>query len=321
MQELIGKGFLSGFHVAKTVNNDIYNNILTFDTRDYFKPSDFVAGVLFEESSSRTRFSTESAIQKLGGNIIHFSSLEETSIKKGESIQESAKLWSHYFDLIAIRSKTEFLPFVFNKYASVPVINLGDGSNEHPTQGLATLVHAYQIFQQIDGLNICLWGDFIKSRTMHSVAIVFSLLGANVFIYSIPEIVSKNPVIERIKHVYPAAKVNVVKSIEKLDSKIDIFYITRLQQERWKVSPQYNVFLPQYCSNLSKDGIILHSLPHNEEINNEVLFHKKSRIYEHIKITQQTRAWLLYSYKTAYEKGKILKDNTSFYEEVFSGVY
>lgn len=315
MQKIIGKGFLSGYHIATTVNEEVYKEIMTFNIKNCFLPSDFVVGALFEESSSRTRFSTEAAVYKLGGNVIHFSSLLETSIRKGETLEESARLWSNYFDLLVIRSKSAFLPFLFNKYASIPVINLGDGSNEHPTQALATLVHAYKEFGHIDGLNICLWGDFIKSRTMHSVAIVFSLLGANVYVCPIPSILGESQVVNKIEGIYPNAKISIVDSVEKIEEKIDIYYITRLQQERWEAKPNYNVFLPNYCNNMSKNGIILHPLPHNDEVSNEVLYHEKSKIYQHIKITQQTRAWILYSYKKAYDSNEVIMNNTEFYEK------
>lgn len=317
MQDIIGKGFLSGFYIAKTINEQIYNEILQFDIKRNFLPSSFVVGSFFEESSSRTRFSTEASVQKLGGNVIHFSSLAQTSISKGETFKESAELWSRYFDLLVIRSKNEFLPFIFNKYSSIPVINLGDGTNEHPTQGLATLVHAYKVFGKIGGLNICLWGDFIKSRAMHSVAIVFSLLGANVYIHSIPPIDFANSIIDRIKKIDSLANIKIVDSIECISEKIDIFYLTRLQKERWDVKPTYSIFLPDYCTIMSNDGIILHSLPHGNEISEEIMFHRQSRIYEHIKITQQTRAWLLYSYKKAYDNNEKIKSNIYFYEEVF----
>ncbi|MDR1001978.1 MAG: hypothetical protein LBL82_01725 [Oscillospiraceae bacterium] len=321
MQDIVAKGFISSFYIAKTVTEQIYNDILSFDIRSHYAPSGFVVGVLCEESSSRTRFSTESAIQKLGGNVIHFSSLEETSIKKGETLEESSELWSNYFDLIAIRSQKEMVPYIVSKHSTVPVINLGDGGNEHPTQGLATLVHAYKVFGKIRGLNICLWGDFLKSRTVHSVAIAFSALGANVTICSIPGISEQNMTLNLINRFYPDAHITFVDSIENIRDDIDIFYITRLQQERWKVEPKYEKFLPSYCNKLSENGIVLHSLPHNNEIGSEVLYHRKSKIHDHIKITLKTREWLLCQYKTAFDNGMSLVDNTCFNEGVYGGVY
>ncbi|MBQ9313964.1 MAG: hypothetical protein IJ220_03025 [Clostridia bacterium] len=302
MCEIKNRNFLSSFDIVENLSENTFEDILSFRISNQFRPSSFVVGSFFEESSSRTRFSTESIIQKLGGNIVHFSSLSETSINKGESIKESARLWSEYFDLIAIRSKNEFLPHLFGKFASVPVINMGDGSNEHPTQGLATVVHMYRIFEKIKGLNVCLWGDFNKSRTMHSVAIALSLLGANLFICSIPSVISDELTLKKIKEYNPCAKIYIIDSIPMLQTKIDLFYITRLQRERWNIVPEYSEFLPEYCDKLSDKGIILHPLPHNMEISDDVLFHKKSKIYDHVVITKQTRAWLINSYKELYDR-------------------
>jgi aspartate carbamoyltransferase catalytic subunit len=321
MQRMIEKGFLSGFQATNITDTQIFEEILAFDLEKQYSPSKFVVGVLCEESSSRTRFSTESILYKLGANVIHFGSLQETSIHKGESLQKSAILWSGYFDLIAIRSKNDYLPFIFNKYATIPVINLGDGANEHPTQGLATLVHAYKIFGRIKDLNICLWGDFQKSRTAHTVAIMFSLLGANVYIYSVPKLKLPCMHINLIKQFSSCSKIEVIDSLDDHKVNMDIFYINRLQTERWDILPQYAKFDVQYCEKLSPEGIILHPLPHNDEISDDVIYHTKSKIYDHIKITTQTRAWLLYNYKYAFENGTAMHNNSAFLEGIYKDEY
>jgi aspartate carbamoyltransferase catalytic subunit len=318
MHKIIEKGFISGYQAINIIDNFIFDNILDFDIRKHYNPTNFVAAILFEESSSRTRFSTESIINKLGGNVIFFSSLKETSIAKGESIKESAELWSNYFDLIAIRSKDEYLPSLLNKYSTIPVINLGDGSNEHPSQALSTLTHAYKSFGKISDINICLWGDVLKSRTSHSVAIMFSLLGANVYFAPIPKSNIPMVLINEINQFSPKAKIKIIENLSENKIKMDIFYINRLQKERWGVPPIYDFFDIKYCEQLNQNGILLHPLPHDDEIDNNLLNHPNSRISEHIEITYKTRAWLLHNYKLAYDNNLSLNNNSNFLDNINS---
>lgn len=321
MYEIIEKGFLSSYRIASRIKESVYEEILKFNINEHFYPSNYVAGILCEESSSRTRFSTESAILKLGGKVIHFSSLEETSIKKGETLEESARLWSHYFDLLAVRSKKEYLPFILNRYSTIPVINLGDGANEHPTQALATLVHVFSRFGKIAGINICLWGDFLKSRTMHSVAIAFATLGANVFIYPIPMEASIVYTVKQIRRRVFDSNIRIINSINEMPKEINVFYLTRLQKERWEDCPQYSIFDENYFSFMSSNGIILHPLPHGDEIDEDILTCPQSAIIKHISITQQTRQWLFYSYKKAYDENLKVIDNNDYYERLLGDEY
>lgn len=319
MYDFLGKGFLSGFQIIKFGSEKNLRNILEFDLKNHFTPNDYVVGLFCDEPSSRTRFSTESILRKLGANVILINSLEDTSYAKGESLKESLNVWNHYFDLIAIRSKKEFLPFKFNKYSSIPVINLGDGSNEHPTQGLATLAHVYQHFNRIHKLAICIWGDILKSRTAHSVLIMFSLLGAVVYLYPIPKGYIPGKLIKLIKSYNSNVKINIINHLDRIDQKIDMFYINRLQEERWKLKQQYENFKLEYCDLLNNDGIILHPLPHNKEIGEEIINHRNSRILEHISITKKVRGWIFFKYKEAYEMNLSIHDNRNFFNHIYSG--
>jgi aspartate carbamoyltransferase catalytic subunit len=315
MHKFIEKGFISGFQAKNIINNSIFNEIINFDINNHYNPTSFTIALLCEESSSRTRFSTESIIAKIGGNVIYINSLSETSIAKGESLEESAALWSNYFDLIAIRSKSDFLPYLFNKYSTIPVVNLGDGSNEHPTQALSTLTHAFKQFGHIKNLNICIWGDVLKSRTAHSVAIMFSLLGANIYLAPIPKSQIPEKLILNIKRIYSKANIKIIEDLSTNKASIDIFYINRLQKERWDSLPNYNTFQEEYCEQLGPNGILLHPLPHNEEIDDRILKHPQSRIQEHIKITYKTRAWVFHKYKLSFDMKIKLKNNTNFLDK------
>lgn len=320
MYSLSEKGFLSGFQVRNWDIRRIASEINAFDVSKQYKPSSFCVGLLCEESSSRTRFSTETILKKLGANVVNIYSLQETSVKKGETIRDSAYLWGKYFDLIAIRSSISELPMLFNKYSSAAIVNLGDSYNEHPTQGLATIVHTYNHFGEIANLNVCLWGDFILSRTAHSVAIMFALLGANIYIYSIPKITTENEYIKRIYKACPNAKIKILNEETDLSAKMHVIYINRQQKERWgKEVPEYRFFGERYQKWLRGDGIILHPLPHNDEIDDTIINHANSRILEHIDVTYRTRAWIFYCYKRAYDNHCCLDDNSMNFEEIYYG--
>ena len=105
-----------------------------------------MSGFFFDEPSSRTRFSTESAVYRLGANCMVSLSMNETSIAKGETLVDSARIWSKYCDLLCVRNRMAGFGRLISEYAEVPIINLGDGFLEHPTQALATLVHAQLLF-------------------------------------------------------------------------------------------------------------------------------------------------------------------------------
>ena len=122
---------------------------------------------LFFEPSTRTRFSFEVAMHRLGGSVITASEVGATSLAKGESIADMAKVVGSYADIIVIRHPWEGAAKVVADYAGVPVINAGDGGHEHPTQTLCDLYTIKKERQTIKGLKIALWGDLKHGRTIH----------------------------------------------------------------------------------------------------------------------------------------------------------
>src|SRR4030042_1793723 len=160
-----------------------------------------VMASLFFEPSPRTRLSFEAAMLRLGGNVISAVDIGATSLAKGESIADMAKVVGSYADIIVIRHPWEGAARVVADYAGVPVINAGDGGHQHPTQTLCDLYTLYKERQTIKGLNIALWGDLKYGRTIHSLVFALAKFGANILFCSspgleVPEHVIKNLVTE-----------------------------------------------------------------------------------------------------------------------------
>ena len=124
-----------------------------------------VMASLFFEPSTRTRLSFESAMQRLGGSVIGFSGIEGTSLIKGESLEDTIRMVDGYADLIIMRHPKEGSAKTAAEIALNPVINAGDGANEHPTQALLDLYTIKKEFKEIDGLRIALVGDLKNGRT------------------------------------------------------------------------------------------------------------------------------------------------------------
>ena len=135
---------------------------------------------LFFEPSTRTRMSFEAAMHRLGGQVISVMDMENTSLSKGESIADMARIVGSYADIIVIRHPWEGTAKVVADYAGVPVINAGDGGHEHPSQTLCDLYTIRQERHTLEGLKIALWGDLKYGRTTHSLAYALARFGATI---------------------------------------------------------------------------------------------------------------------------------------------
>jgi len=157
---------------------------------------------LFFEPSTRTRLSFEAAMHRLGGNIIGVSDIKATSLAKGESIADMARIVGSYADIIVIRHPWEGAAAVVADYAGVPVINAGDGGHQHPTQTLCDLYTIQQERQTIKGLKIALWGDLKYGRTTHSLIFALAKFGASILFCSSPGLEVPDHVIRKLVTEY-----------------------------------------------------------------------------------------------------------------------
>ncbi|QQG38674.1 MAG: aspartate carbamoyltransferase [Candidatus Woesearchaeota archaeon] len=231
---------------------------------------------LFYEPSTRTRFSFEVAIQKLGGKVITTESASHfSSVTKGESLQDTIKILQEYADVIILRHNKEGSAQIAADVSSVPIINAGDGAGEHPTQALLDIYTIKKEKGKINDLNIALVGDLLYGRTVHSLLNLLSLYSAiKIYLVSPPEL--KLP--QKYKDVLIQENIQFeeVEDIKKILNKIDVIYVTRIQRERFLSQKEYEQVKGSYIINkeviksLKEDAIIMHPLPRVDEISPEV---------------------------------------------------
>jgi len=228
---------------------------------------------LFFEPSTRTRLSFEAAMHKLGGSAIGFAEPKTSSVKKGENLADTVRVVESYADIIVLRHPLEGAARLAAEFAHVPIINAGSGAEEHPTQALLDLYTILKEKKRIDGLNIALIGDLRYGRTVHSLAYALSLYNVRLHLISPEPLQMRREVLDTIKE-----KIEVIQKteIEETLPKMDILYMTRIQEERFpdpaeyaKVKGSYKVDL-EMLKNVKKDMTILHPLPRVGEIAAEV---------------------------------------------------
>ncbi|MBE8214872.1 MAG: aspartate carbamoyltransferase [Endozoicomonadaceae bacterium] len=228
-----------------------------------------VIGSCFMEPSTRTRLSFDVAIKRLGGHVIGFDNNENTSSRKGESLSDMMCVISSYVDAIILRHPKEGSAYLASQLSSVPIINAGDGSNQHPTQTVLDLFSIYESQNTLDGLTILCVGDLKYGRTVHSLIHALSYFKVQ-FIFVAPEgLQLPQYLIEDLDHNHIAYE--VYSHLEKAIPQADIIYMTRIQQERlddteyqYLVTPYLlkKAMLKKAKSNMK----ILHPLPRLNEI-------------------------------------------------------
>jgi len=229
----------------------------------------------FFEPSTRTRLSFTLAMLRLGGKIADLGAKEATSLMKGESFEDTIRMLDGYGpDVIVLRHKTEGSAKKAAELARCPIINAGDGANEHPTQALTDLYTMWKIFGKMDGLRVGLLGDLKHSRTTSSLSYALSMF-KDIKLYCVaPQILQmRREVLDKING---RAEYRLLTSIDELTDDIDILYVTRVQKERFpdpreyeKVRGGYTVDL-DFLSKFKKIPMIMHPLPRVDELAVEV---------------------------------------------------
>ncbi len=233
-----------------------------------------VIATLFFEPSTRTRLSFESAIQRLGGRIIGLAEAGSSSVSKGESLKDTIKIVSSYCDMIIMRHPIEGSARYASEVSSVPVINAGDGANQHPTQTLLDIYSIKKTQGTLDKLNMLMVGDLKYGRTVHSLLMAMSEFNPTFHFISPEEL--QMP----LGYKMHCEKLGI-KYYEHLDfsdiiTKADIIYMTRVQKERFSDIMEYEKTKNAYTLRLSmlentKDNLrILHPLPRVTEIHEDV---------------------------------------------------
>ncbi len=184
----------------------------------------------FFEPSTRTRLSFEAAMHKLGGRVIGFSDGATTSAQKGETLHDTMKVIGSYADVIVIRHPLEGAARLAAESAGIPVINAGDGANQHPTQTLVDLFTILEFQKELDGLKIALAGDLKHARTIHSLAMACSHFGIRLYFISPPHLAMPDAICSELRK--RGVKFSFHSTIGEVIDKIDVLYMTRLQKER-----------------------------------------------------------------------------------------
>ncbi|MEI6898878.1 MAG: aspartate carbamoyltransferase [Bacteroidota bacterium] len=233
-----------------------------------------VVATLFFEPSTRTRLSFESAASRLGAKVIGFSEPGSTSVQKGESLRDTIKTVANYSDIIVMRHPREGSARFASEVSNVPIINAGDGANQHPTQTLLDMYSIRKTQNRLDNLNIAFVGDLKYGRTVHSLVMALCNYNTTFHLVSPHELKLPSSVKMHIKE--KNLDYHQYTDLQGVIPNIDILYMTRIQKERFSDPLDYekvknafilrNSMLEKAKSNLK----ILHPLPRVNEIDIDV---------------------------------------------------
>ena len=234
-----------------------------------------ILATCFYEPSTRTRLSFESAMTRLGGQVIGFSDAASSSASKGESVSDTIRVISAYADICAMRHPKAGAPMVAADHSGIPVINAGDGGHYHPTQTLTDLLTIYNLKGHLDGFTIGLCGDLKFGRTVHSLINALVRYPNTRFVFISPnELKVPDYITEMLKE--KNIPYEEVIRLEDVIGNLDLLYMTRVQKERFFNEEDYVRLKDFYILNKEKlemaspDMLILHHLPRVNEISVEV---------------------------------------------------
>ncbi len=244
-----------------------------------------ILSCVFYEPSTRTRFSFESAMLKLGGQVISTESAGHfSSAIKGETLEDSIRIISGYSDVIVLRHPEAGAAERAAKVSLVPIINAGDGAGEHPTQALLDLYTIRKEFGHIDGFKIGMVGDLLYGRTIHSLIYLLSF-SHNIEVFFVSPRELRLP--EKYRQFLKTHKIKFseLDNLENLLPKVDILYMTRIQKERFSSPQLYErmkdsfVLDKKLLNKLNKQAVIMHPLPRINEISREVDSDKRAAYF------------------------------------------
>lgn len=230
----------------------------------------YVIATMFFEPSTRTRLSFESAVNRLGGRVVGFADSGVTSASKGETLRDAIRIVSNYSDLIVMRHPLEGSARLASEFATVPIVNAGDGANQHPTQTMLDMYSIRKTQNRLDDLNIFLVGDLKYGRTVHSLLMAMTEFNANFYFVSPDEL--KMPDEYKLILEKKGLKYYETKDFNKYVREADIIYMTRVQQERFTDPIEYervkNAYILQrsMLEGCRENMKVLHPLPRVNEI-------------------------------------------------------
>ncbi len=278
-----------------TLGEDMYKNPSKYSEICKGK----ILASLFYEPSTRTKFSFDSAMLRLGGNLVGFADANTSSAKKGESIADTIRVMGYYADIIVMRHPKEGAPKLASMYSEVPVINAGDGGHQHPTQTLTDLLTIQVYKGKLEGHTVAFCGDLKYGRTVHSLIRTMARFKAKKFILISPEELQLPSSLRRQLQDQYDVEIQEVRYIEEVVEQIDILYMTRIQKERFFNEEDYLKLKNSYIltnsklENAKEDMIIMHPLPRVNEISYEVDSNQRAVYFEQSKLGVYVRMALI----------------------------
>ncbi len=239
-------------------------------------PTDLLKGKIlascFYEPSTRTRLSFESAMYRLGGSVIGFADSNNTSTQKGESLGDTIRMIEHYADILVLRHPCEGSAQYAAEVSSIPVINAGDGSHQHPTQTLLDLLSIQESQGTLENLHIAFAGDLKYGRTTHSLIQALLHFKPRLYMITPPSLELPKEICDLLRS--HSIKYSYHRSMQEILHKTDILYMTRLQKERFTNPIERTSFTYQLKATdlvKAKNNLqILHPLPRTNEIAQDV---------------------------------------------------
>ena len=233
-----------------------------------------ILATLFFEPSTRTRLSFESAMLRLGGKVMGFADPASTSTKKGESLSDSIKIVESYSDIMVMRHPVEGSARLASEIADIPVLNAGDGSNQHPSQTFLDLYTIQEEKGHLDGLKVAFMGDLKYGRTVHSLALALGQFGCDLYFVSPKGLEMPSDILWELANMRVSFR--EAENFDAVKGNLDILYVTRIQRERFGDELNYDKVREGYnISSAFLEGVnpalrILHPLPRVDELSQEV---------------------------------------------------
>jgi aspartate carbamoyltransferase catalytic subunit len=233
-----------------------------------------ILATLFFEPSTRTRLSFQAAVNRLGGDHIGFDDPEAASVQKGETLADTVRVVSEYADALVLRHPYEGAGRLASEYASVPLVNGGDGAGQHPTQTLVDLYTLREKHGRIEGTDVAIFGDLRYGRTVHSLAPALARFGADIHFVAPEELRMPDERLAELDEL--GGSYTETDDIEDVIGDVDAIYATRIQEERFPDPDEYRRVKGSYrldedlLSKAKKSMVVLHPLPRREEIHASV---------------------------------------------------
>ncbi len=246
------------------------------------RPQDFidicrgkVACSLFYEPSTRTNFSFQTAMLRLGGTVFGFSDPATSSAAKGETLKDTFKMVSGYADVVVMRNPREGAAKAASLYSDVPIVNAGDGGHLHPTQTMADLTTITRLRGSVDGISIGLCGDLRNGRTVHSLIKALEKFDNVTFYLIAPRELAIPPYLRNFMRA-KGMNFTEVTGLEPVIPHLDVLYMTRIQRERFIDPLEYErnkgiyVLTRRKLERAKPDMLVMHPLPRVDEISIDV---------------------------------------------------